>query len=95
MPEPNFWTALSFFSLMFKRLDLTVSYSGLQLVSARLFLVGKSKEWMKEHKEKVCLYLKLSLSNCTYGDFTASDRLEVKLNSGVPAEYINYYSSRE
>lgn len=70
---------------MFKGLDLTVFYSGLQLISATLFLVGKSEEWMKEHKEKVCL--KLSFSNCTYSDCTASDRLKVKLNSGVPAEH--------
>lgn len=41
---------------------------------------------MKEHKEKVCLNLELSFSNCTYSDCTASDRLKVKLNSGVPAE---------
>jgi len=66
---------------MFKRLDLTVSYSGLQLISAILFLVGKSGEWMKEHKEKVRLNLKLSFSDCTYSDCTASDRLKVKLNS--------------
>lgn len=68
---------------MFKRLDLTVSCSGLQLVSAITFLAGKSKEWIKEHKaslfESAILFL-TAVSDCT-----ASDK--VKLNSGVPAEH--------
>lgn len=64
-----------------------VSYNGLQLNSAVLFQVGKSKEWVKEHKDKVCLNLELSFSNFTYSDCTASDRLKVKLNSGVRAEH--------
>lgn len=55
--------------------------------SSVIFLLGKSRECTEEHKEKVCLKLKLSSSNCTYSDCTASDRLKVKLNSGVPAEH--------
>lgn len=42
-----------FFSLMFTRLDLRVLCSDLQLVSAVAFLTGKSKEWIKEHKESL------------------------------------------